>query len=85
MQGKSEGSPMETLTEKRDALLRRREELLTEWAQTKAALKKAEGAGGCRTPQPGGTLPGLCDFQGDGAGIQGRLPPRHEVFRSPGL
>ena len=29
---------MKTLTEKRDALLRRREELLTEWARNKAAL-----------------------------------------------
>lgn len=40
---------MKTLAEKRDALLRRREELLTEWAQSRAALLKkpkeqAEGA-----------------------------------------
>ncbi len=31
---------MKTLAEKRDALLRRREELLTEWAQSRAALLK---------------------------------------------
>lgn len=46
---------METLTEKRDALLRRRAELLEEWARTKAALLKRpeereEDAGGESKP-----------------------------------
>lgn len=41
---------MKTFTEKRDALLRRREELLAEWARNKAALlkKPKERAGGRR-------------------------------------
>lgn len=46
---------MKTLTEKRDALLRRREELLAEWARNKAALLKrpeerTEGAAGETNP-----------------------------------
>ena len=64
---------MKTLTEKRDALLRRREELLAEWTQNKAAFqKRAEERTPSNREQAGDTA-------------DGSTPPRLRRVRITGI